>query len=39
MSGFVLKTGCDKINLNVLRVLMLDQISGEVDSTDVVAIN
>ena len=28
-----------EINLNVLRALMLDRIGGEVDSTDVVAIN
>jgi hypothetical protein len=28
-----------EINLNVLRALMLDQIGGEVDSTNVVTIN
>ena len=28
-----------EINLNVLRALMLDHIGGEVDSTDVIAIN
>jgi hypothetical protein len=28
-----------EINLNVLHALMLDQIGGEVDNTDVVTIN
>jgi hypothetical protein len=28
-----------EINLNMLRALMLDRIGGDVDGTDVVAIN
>jgi hypothetical protein len=28
-----------EINLNMLRAFMLDQIGGEVDSTDIVTIN